>query len=176
MPGAIGFPISRQSTLSMLSKQGLYQSWQGGYVVAHGDFNLSGPKGRISVSDLSIVNENTGNGDNLFVRAGNSGSGADIFDLSQIKIIYDHKARHILAGYADVALSARAARLIGRPDLSGQLLGMITFSAELRLTGGDPNEQLAPPPPGGPLDSGNGDVSISSLLDLASYGRVGTYP
>src|SRR5881396_4022009 len=55
MPGAVGFPISRQSTLSILSKQGLYQSWQGGYVVAHGDFNLSGPKGRISVSDLSIV-------------------------------------------------------------------------------------------------------------------------
>lgn len=176
LPRAVGFTVSPGSDLSFSSKQGLFTGWRGGRVVTEGSFELSGPKGRILSNSLSIVFTGVPDSDeNLEVR---TASGMTVFSLSAIKVNFDHKGRTIVAGYADTKLTQKAADYIGRPELGGQMFGMVTFSAQTALIGGDPNEQALPPQPSNSGDTGNGDIFVT-VLDMtmpSSSTRVGAYP
>jgi hypothetical protein len=99
------------------------------------------------------------------------------FDLSHIKVMFDQKENTLLFGYADLIINDRGAKKLGRPDLAGQVIGMVTAGAATAFVGGDPNDKPIPSSSGNDGGGGvNGDVMLFNLGDCASYGRVGTYP
>jgi hypothetical protein len=174
MEEAVGCALSSSSSLSFRTQTGFFQNWEGGEVVSRGGFELVGKKGSLRVTDFTIQPAEFG-GFQL-----RSGSSAHVFDLQQVKVRFDHARRTLTFGYADLVLRPEAANALGRPDLAGETIGMVTVAATLTFIGGDPNESGPPPPPppgsGGMTDVPNGDVQLFQLLDCASYGRTGAYP
>ncbi|HET6644975.1 MAG TPA: hypothetical protein VFG65_05700 [Fimbriimonadales bacterium] len=175
MEEAVGFKMTSGTNLKFFTSHGNYRYWVEGRVTNSGGFTLSGPKGSVSLKDFSIVYRNTGVSDNMFILADSSEDSPVLFDMSHIKVNFDRDQKVLRFGYADVIITNRAANQLGRPDLAGQIIGMVTVSALADFVSGDTKDPALPPPP---TDQGgmNGNVELHNLGDCASYGRVGTYP
>ena len=181
MEEAVGFAIDKSSTMEFTVLGGSYRSWNGGYVKAQGGFGLRGSQGSISAQDFMIVYRENGSHNNLFVVAGKDPNAAAIFDISSIKVMFDRKDRSMIFGYADLTINAKGAQMLGRPDLTGQLIGMVTVSANASFAGGDKNDpeiatESRAPSFGADGGGANGDIQLFELYDCNSFGRVGTYP
>lgn len=180
MEEAKGFTIQSASTLSYTVREGKFQGWNSGRVVTSGGIELTSANGSLRLKDFSVVFKNNGTNNNLFVHAGPSGSGGAMFEMSHIKVNFDRSSRSIIAGYADLTLTAEAAAKLGRPDLTGQLVGMLTVAGTAEFIKGDKNDPEPKPIDRGiGLDGGdvpNGDVMLWDVSGLASFGRVGSYP
>lgn len=169
---AVGFAIAPTSDLEFSVLTGLYKGWTSGAVRAQGGFDLRGKGGTISAQNFSIAHRANGTNDSLYLV---TNSGPADFELAHTKVIFERPDRNIVFGFADLIISREGARRLGRPDLAGQIIGMVTVDGKAAFVGGDPKDPdlEVPEADGG---SGNGDVMLWTLGSCSSFGRVGTYP
>ncbi|MEO7454102.1 MAG: hypothetical protein ABIV13_05000 [Fimbriimonadales bacterium] len=180
MEEAVGFTISNSSNLEFTALGGSYRGWQNGFVRANGGFTLKGANGTISAQDFMVSYRDSGSHNNLFMVTGKDANAPASFDIKSIKVMFDRKEKGMVFGYADLVINAHGAKQLGRPDLNGVMVGMVTVTGNPRFVGGDPNdpmfENTTPRPTGLDGTPLNGDIQLFELYDCESYGRIGTYP
>lgn len=175
MEEAVGFAVDKSSNLEFAVLGGRYQHWTGGAVRVSGGFTLKSKRGTLSAQDFAVVFRETGDSANFALVTGKDVSAPTELDMSHVKVIFDRAEKTLLFGYSDLIVNDRGARKLGRPELAGQVIGMVTVGAQSAFVGGDPKDPDAVVQQG---DGGgqNGDVMLFNLLDCESYGRIGTFP
>jgi hypothetical protein len=179
MEEAVGFAVGK-SSLEFSVLGGAFEGWKNGGVQVQGGFRLTASAGSIDARNFVVVYRDNGTDQSLYVVPGADPNSQAIFDIVAAKVAFDRQTKSMTFGYGDLVISRYGAQLLNRPDLSGQIVGMITVTGTAQFVSGDPNdpmptEQTARPVglDGVPL---NGDIQLFELFSCTSFGRVGTYP
>lgn len=142
----------------------------GGFKLIHGDKS-------IDASNFTIVPARHVN-DGLDVQVMTDSGPVTMFQLQYPRIGYDIASRELDVRSMDLVLTLEGAQRLGKTDLAGKMVGLVSIFAKSEPTdgGGDveqpepdtfaSNESMAYPI----------DVSISAMGSLSSAGRTGTYP
>lgn len=172
MRDGIGFNLTRQSDLTLVTTQGGFREFSGGTFGQTGGFTISMGKRSQTLNTFQVVPKGRFGWEDLALRNAN---GVPIVDLGAARITFDRHSKKLLIYGLDMTLSTEGAKLLGRPDMAGQFLGGLTVDANMERIGGDEVDEPKLIEQVGE-DSTN-DVQLFALNSLTQSGTgTGTYP
>jgi len=168
-----GFRIA-QSDLRFRLQDGRLQRFDGGSIVHEGGFQLMGARKALNALSFRVTaSKVVADGLDLTVTTGKETFVA--FDLVNPRTSFFVEEKQLVVSAMDMMLTVRGAQELGRPDLAGKLLGMLTVFANSEPTDGKGDIEDPPGFETGPALDGL-DVSLSAMSSLQSAGRVGAFP
>jgi hypothetical protein len=170
---SVGFAIAHSDLRYALS-DGRLKRYEGGTVSHKGGFTLTSGRNKL-VADQFLISSNSTVTDALQMTIDADGKEAiSPFELSNARPIFTPKGSQLVVSAIDITISAQGAQRLGRPELAGRLIGMMSVFGTSEPTDGGGEVVLPPPPPH--TESAAIDVALSAMSTLTSLGRVGTYP
>lgn len=169
---SVGFKVS-QSDLKFSLKDGKLGSFTGSGINLKGSISLATKNGKINLENLSVARDKSAN-DALQITSGTGDSSFVAFDLASARTYFDYKTKSLYVNDMDLLISSATAQRIGRPEVAGSLMGIMSIEMLAETTDGSTVEEPPAPPPvamEGPID-----VAISGLSSLTVIARTGTYP
>lgn len=172
---SVGFKISN-SDLKFSLIDGKLDRFEGGKISHGGGFTLTLGKKTIDADQFMVVPSRTvANGLDLWVDSDKESYVA--FELVNMRPMYFPKTRQMVLGTMDVELSLQGAQHLGRPELTGKLVGTMNLIADADPIDGR-GEVVIPAEEQNRTSGGGGedsvlDVSISRVESLTYMGRAG---
>lgn len=163
------------STLKFSLADGNVARYDGGSISHKGGFRLTSGTKSIDADQFIIApSDKMADGLQLTVTTGKQAYPA--MDLVHGGAFYQIKEKQLRIGTLDLVLTLQAAQELGRPELSGLIIGSMKIFGEADPIdgGGD----VEPPGSGGgnPRTPGSVDLALSDMGTLSWIGRTGTYP
>ncbi|MCW5947400.1 MAG: hypothetical protein KIT74_10270 [Fimbriimonadales bacterium] len=173
MERAFGLAVNRKSDLIIEADNGRIVRFVGGVVRTSGGFTFQGNRRFVDFSNPSLAT-NGSDADMGFTLS----SGNISFELRHAKVELNPYSRQLIIAFADAIITQGTARVLGRPDLAGQLIGTVSLAANLELLSGtvDPPRFLTDGGGGGEDNPNPVDCQLFAMASLTSLGRLGTYP
>ncbi len=172
MDEAVGFRVLPDSNLSFVVNRGAFRYWLPGDVLASGGFTLVAGARRVVFDGLTFFYEQRGTEEDLFVGARNGGV-RYAFEVHYPVINFNVMESRMVVALADLHITEDLAKALGKPELKGQLAGMVTLEGNAAWIGGQQDKSNQSPSGGG---GDNLDCELFSLSSLTMVARVGTYP
>jgi hypothetical protein len=169
-----GFAVD-QSGLTFTLVDGKLTRFTGGEIVHKGGFKLSSGRNVIDATQFKLVTSDTVN-DAIEFQLNGKGKEGQVFDLQHPRMYYLPKLKQLVVGSVDLVLNDRGARALGRPELTGRLIGMLNLYGDSTPIDGMGDVEIPPVDGGEQMPAAPIDVSLSAMGSLTSLGRLGTYP
>ncbi len=171
MEGAYAFEITEESKLECTVENGIFVEWRGGEIAHEGGFSFAVDGIPRGIEAFTIVPRDRGGPSDLFV--GEAGRDSAVaFELDMPMIQFDRSRALLTVGCMDLRISRDLALELGRPELEGQLIGMMSTMASVIWSGGNPDDDDWR----SPLGEGVVDLAISNFELLTMLGRQGNFP
>lgn len=174
MDDAVGFRVLPDSSLSFVVSRGVFRNWLPGDLVVSGGFTLVSGTRRVAFDGLTFFYEERGTEEDLFV-GGRNGGVRYAFEVHYPVINFNAMENRILVALADLHITEELANALGKPELKGQLAGMVTVEGSATWVGGQQEKGNLSPAGGGVGDSSI-DCELFSLSSLTAVARVGSFP
>jgi hypothetical protein len=173
MERAFALAVNKRSDLIIEAENGRILRFVGGGVRANGGFTFESNRRAVSFSN-PILATNGSDADMGFTLS----SGNISFELRHAKVELNPYSRQLIIAFADAIVTQATARVLGRPDLAGQLIGSVSLVANLELISGtvDPPRFLTDGGGGGEDNPNPVDCQLFAMASLTSLGRLGTFP
>lgn len=172
MENSVAFAIQPTSTLRARTKDGLFVRFEGGEIRNKGGFNLTSLAGSIPEMNFTIRPNGPQIKQGAAMYAGNNPASPFRLEVRDAVIHFDPYNGRLDIGCADLTISKEYALRIGRPELSGLLIGVITIMAEIQLESSEGFDDDWR----GPITNGTIDLGLLAMGSLTSVGRIGTFP
>jgi hypothetical protein len=169
MESPIGFRVLEASSLKVTTSQRVLDLINGGSVGHSGGFSLRIGKSTYPVYDFEIAPKGNVPQQGFVLRS--PGKGGATFDLSHAQAFLDSGVGALFLANMDMTVNASWAKNIGRPDLAGLLIGVVTVQGKAEWVSGEEK-----PNPGPGIGGDTIDVGLSAMSSLTSLGRLGTFP
>lgn len=156
---------------------GRLSNFDGGRIEHAGGFKLQAGSKVIDASKFTIVGSRKIN-DGLEVQVPTETGPVTMFQLENPRVGFDFKGKELDVESMDMVLSYAGAQKLGKPELTGKLIGMMSVFAKAEPLDG--RGDVVEPEPEAFCSADTMqypiDVSISAMSSLTVAGRTGTYP
>jgi hypothetical protein len=171
---SVGFKFAKQD-LRLRLVDGVLAAFDGGTVAHDGGFKLTSKTGAIDARGFSVVPGRSPE-KSLQLRARDARGEYVAFVLENPRSIFDPAEGVLTVSSMDMILTKEGAGRLGRAELEGLTVGMLSMFADSEIIDG-----LGPivSEVREPLTAGGGapiDVALSAMSSLQSAGRVGAFP
>ncbi len=170
---AVGFRVLPESNFSFVVSRGIFRYWLPGDLLASGGFTLVAGSRRVAFDGLTFFYEPRGTEEDLFVGSRRGGV-RYAFEVHYPVVNFNALENRLVVALADLHVTEELANALGKPELKGQLAGVITVEGEAVWVGGEQDKG------GVSLAGGGGDTALDcelfGLSSLTAVARVGTFP
>ncbi len=178
MPDAespVGFAVAPSSDLEFQVQGGALKEFLKGSLRHQGGFDLRWEGRNYSFQNFEIRFRDVRDPHTLYVQVGKDA----VAYLEYAQVRFDRSRSLFELGGMDVRLAPEFARRMGRPELGGQIIGMMHVNAVAKMVAGDPNDPAPQPSSalgGDARAMGVKDVMLWNVGSLTALGRMGTFP
>lgn len=171
----VAFAIAPGSDLEFRVQAGALKEFLKGSIRHQGGFDLRWGGRTYSLQNFEVRFRDLRDLNSLHVQVGKDA----VAYLEFPRVRFDRNRGLLELGGMDVRIAPDLARRMGRPELSGQIIGMMHVTGISKMIAGDPNE---PTPPTGSAVApdvqtmGVRDVMLWNVTSLTALGRMGTFP
>jgi hypothetical protein len=172
MENAVSFQIRPESSLRVRTKDGLFVRFEGGDVRHKGGFDVHYGLATISEQNFRVRPNGPGTANGGAMFSGANPQNPFRMELRDPVVHFNPYTSELAVGCADLTISKDFARQVGRPELSGLLVGVVTIMAHVELESASGTDRdWRDPMPAGIIDLG-----LLAMGSLTSAGRIGTFP
>lgn len=171
----VGFAITSASDLEFQVANRSVSQFLRGSIRHTGGFDLRWAGKSYSFQNFEVRLRDYRDPHSLYVQVGKDA--VAYLEYAQIRL--DRRTSLFELGGMDVRLSPDLARRMGRPELAGQIIGMMHIGASIKLTAGRSEPEPEPPTAvtgGDARAMGVKDVMLWNVSSLTALGRMGTFP